>query len=199
MKSEIRFDKVDFDVTASIKKGRLVGVLTAEIDVTPAAIARVFNFKRQNAALNLVIEAPQLALDLQFTEIKDPEVEEEGASPITLGHFLAEVKEGDELPFRVEIDHLRGAGRTPRQAVIAALRAGSVIDNELAESANSEEIADYLRATHPSNGAVEYKFLRPICDVLVEDSFDVPPVEEGEASAPAAETKRGRRKAGATA
>lgn len=193
MKREIRFAKVDFEVTASIKKGKLIAELTAEIEPTPAEVARVLNFKRQNTALNLVIEAPQLALDLEFTEVREPEGEKaiEGL-PLFLKTYNGWHTEGDKPVFKAKIDDVTGEGRSPREATLIAIVMGGVLsDEEMEEPA--DKIVETLRgryAPHQADGLFPY--LPNICEVITEDSFEIENIFEPRAAS--ARPKRGRPK-----
>lgn len=176
MKREIRFDKVDFEVTASIKKGRLVASLVAEVEATPGNVGRLLNFKKQSTALNLVIEAPQLALDLEFTEVRDPEAEKDDAIeglPLALKEFTGWKTEGDKPVFKAKIDDVTGEGRTPREAVVAALVMGCILSEEEA-AATADEIVAYLREHYESVQADGlFPYLPAICEVILEDNFEV--------------------------
>jgi hypothetical protein len=57
--------------------------------------------------------------------------------------------ENDELPHRVVIDHLHGAGQTRSDAVVAALSAGNVFPPEL--RGDKKAIAAYLFWNYRAN------------------------------------------------
>jgi len=65
--------------------------------------------------------------------------------------------EGDELPHRVQIDHLHGAGQTKSDAVVAALSVGNVIPPELGDDKGA--IAAYLFWNYPG----DHDWLELIC------------------------------------
>lgn len=56
---------------------------------------------------------------------------------------------GDELPHRVVINNLRGAGQTKSDAVLAALSAGKIFPFELGR--NKKAVANYLFWNYYSN------------------------------------------------
>ena len=173
MKREIRFDKVDFEVTASIKKGRLVASLVAEVEATPGNVGRLLNFKKQSTALNLVIEAPQLALDLEFTEVRDPEAEEDDSIPglpLALKEFKGWRGEG-ENPFNARLDDVTGQGRTPREAIINAFVLTGVISEE--ESAEGPEaVIKYVNERYlPERKNGLFPCLEAVVEAIHEDAF----------------------------
>lgn len=70
---------------------------------------------------------------------------------------------GDELPYRIEIDRLSGAGISPAEAAMAALRAGGKIP---AGCGDSGEAASYIFWNYQTNSSwVE------LIRILEKDSF----------------------------
>lgn len=198
MQVEIRFPRADnIGITTKIVEGVLVGVIKADILITPTEIGRLLNLQKQHTSLDLIIQAPQAQMDLDFSEIRPLEEESsaEGMAPVTFALFNhdydTEGEEG-ELPFKVQIDHLMGAGRTPREAVVAALAQGGIIEPD----AEFEEVVEYLRDAYPPEGE-----LPRVLDVLINNEFQEHPFEDTSEAGPPPEasgtgkSSRGRKKA----
>lgn len=65
-----------------------------------------------------------------------------------MNHFS--IIEGDELPFRVAIDNLRGSGITPVGAICAALSVGGKIPSRMRDP---KTVAAYLFWNYEANPA----------------------------------------------
>jgi len=77
--------------------------------------------------------------------------------------------EGDELPYRIQIDNLRGAGISPAKAALAALSVGSKIP---AGCRDRQEAAGHLFWNYQTS----YEW-RQLIHILSKDTFD--PLEGG--------------------
>jgi len=75
-----------------------------------------------------------------------------------------EIIENDELPYRIQIDELRGAGDSPASAVIAALSVGKKIPIGLRDK---KEVARYIFWKYQTN-AVWAKLIH----ILENDKFE---------------------------
>lgn len=75
-----------------------------------------------------------------------------------------EIIEGDELPFRIQIDELHGAGTSPSEAVMAALSAGGKIP---AGMRDKKDVARIIFWKYEYN--IDWSYL---IHVLKKDTFE---------------------------
>ena len=77
-------------------------------------------------------------------------------------------KEGDELPYRIEIDSLSGMGISPARAVMAALSVGREIPTGLR---NPEEAAEHIYKERVDGNYLDSSDWMEVIRILNEDSF----------------------------
>lgn len=86
MKAEISLKNIGgIGISTSMKDGILLGKITCNVAVNPGDVARLLNFQKQHAQLNLVIESPQAVMDLAIETIHDPDDE---AVPVTPFEYI---------------------------------------------------------------------------------------------------------------
>jgi len=78
------------------------------------------------------------------------------------------IKEGDELPYRIEIGHLQGAGISPAKAVMAALSVGKEIPTGLR---NSEEAVKHIFKKRVDGNYHDSSDWTEVIRILNENSF----------------------------
>ena len=69
---EIRISRIHIEgigIKYDVKRGDIVTVLKVEAIIPPVVLARICNLERQEAPLDIVIESPQVAFDLQMETI----------------------------------------------------------------------------------------------------------------------------------
>jgi len=77
-----------------------------------------------------------------------------------------EIIKDDELPYRIEIDNLRGAAKSPAKATLAALSVGKIISSEMRN--NPKLAASHIFWYYEANP----DWVKLI-SILEQNSFDV--------------------------
>ncbi len=191
MKAEIRFPKAGaISITTKVVDGRLIGQLKVDVQLTPLEVARLLNFQRQHTALDLVIDAPQLEMDLALKEMYDPKAVKKTPPPganVDFDKVLIDMVEGDKMPFHVVIAGNLGTGITARGAAVAALKTCGIYNQDPLD--DPEKLAGFLLDAYP--GEKGRKGVELLADILRNNTFDIAaPKELDSANPPPAPKKR---------
>jgi hypothetical protein len=167
MKAEIKLTNIgNIGVSTAMKDGILLGKITCQVIITPFDVARLLNFQKQHADMNLVIESPQAVMDFEMLGSYKDEglvpvmmLRDEGTEPVVAFNSISmkyiEATDDEPAYYQVEIDGYSGYGQEPNDAIIAALATAGIINLPEVGSATVEDVVHdtlkVLAETYPVN------------------------------------------------